>query len=412
MNILLKAPQQTINGTITLEGSKSISNRLLILRAMSENNFEIKNLSPGDDTDAMLRILTSDETLQDVGAAGTTMRFLTSYFAIQKGEKILTGSERMKNRPIGILVDALKKLGADISYLEKDGYPPLRINGKKLPGGKIDIRSDVSSQFISSLLMIAPKSEKGLQLELIGKIASLPYLMMTLKLMESLGAKYEMTGNTIHVFPGKYNGTDMQVESDWSAASYYYSICALNKNSEIKIKGLFKKSLQGDSVLLEIYNQLGVNSFFEDDILVLKQNNSVTDLFQFDFSDCPDLAQTVVVTCAGLGVPGKFSGLESLKIKETDRTQALAVELKKFGVEFIHDTNTTSDTWLLKGKTISNSEIQIKTYEDHRMAMCFAPLSLLYENIIIEEAGVVKKSYPSFWEDLSSLGFSSSISIG
>ncbi|MFN0274776.1 MAG: 3-phosphoshikimate 1-carboxyvinyltransferase [Chitinophagales bacterium] len=409
MNIFLKAPQQKISCAITLEGSKSISNRLLILRAMSEKYFAITNLSPGDDTEAMLRILGSHEMLQDVGAAGTTMRFLTSYFASKEGERILTGSERMKKRPIGILVEALQNLGADISYLDKEGYPPLKIKGKKLAGGKIQIKSDVSSQFLSSLLMVAPKLEKGLEMHLIGKIASLPYLLMTLKLMQALGAKYEMHGNVIKVLPGNYSANDMQVESDWSAASYYFSICALQKNAEIKIKGLFEKSLQGDSVLPEIYKQLGVESNFDGSVLTLKQKNTFTNFFEFDFSDCPDLAQTVVITCAGLGIPGKFHGLESLKIKETDRTQALALELKKFKVDFTADVDNS--TWSLNGKTVSDSGKKIKTYEDHRMAMAFTPLSLVHENIVIEDAEVVKKSYPSFWDDLSRLGFSC-VSVG
>lgn len=404
MNILLAAPTHTIRGNIILEGSKSISNRLLILRALSENNFEIQNLSPGDDTDAMLRILQSKEIIQNVGAAGTTMRFLTSYFAITDGEKILTGSERMKKRPIGILVDALQKLGADISYSENSGFPPLYITGKKLAGGKIEIRSDVSSQFLSSLLMIAPKMQNGLQMHLAGKIASLPYLLMTLKLMQALGADYTMHDNVIHVLPGTYKGENMQVEGDWSAASYYFSMCALQKKSEIQISGLFRKSLQGDSVLPEIYQKLGVTSTFQNENLIVKQTGNIVTHFEYDFSDCPDLAQTVAVTCAGLGVPATLHGLESLKIKETDRTKALAHELKKFGVQFIQADDPA--TWIVNGATVSDSEIKIKTYEDHRMAMSFAPLSLLHAQIVIEDAEVVKKSYPSFWDDVSSLGFS------
>lgn len=404
MNILLATPKHTIKGNITLEGSKSISNRLLVLRALSQNDFEIQNLSPGDDTDAMLRILRSKEIIQNVGAAGTTMRFLTSYFAITEGKKILTGSERMKKRPIGILVDALQKLGADISYSENTGFPPLHITGKKLAGGKIEIRSDVSSQFLSSLLMIAPKMQNGLQMHLTGKIASLPYLLMTLKLMQALGAEYSMQGNVIHVLPGTYKGENMQVEGDWSAASYYFSMCALQKNSEIQIKGLFENSLQGDCVLPEIYQQLGVTSTFQNETLLLKQTGNVVAHFEYDFSDCPDLAQTVAVTCAGLGVPAILHGLESLKIKETDRTKALSDELKKFGVQFIQADEPA--TWIVNGATVSDSEIRIETYEDHRMAMAFTPLSLLHNQIVIEDAEVVKKSYPSFWDDVSSLGFS------
>lgn len=403
MNYIVKAPPSSVRGSITLEGSKSISNRLLILRALSTKFFAINNLSPGDDTEAMQRLLASDHTTYDVGAAGTTMRFLTSYLALQKGEHILTGSERMKNRPIGILVDALRGLGASIEYLEKEGYPPLRITGKKLHGKKVTMRSDVSSQFISSLMMIAPVLENGLELELKGKIASLPYLMMTLKLMASMGAEYTVHDNVFTIQPGTYHSGDLTVEGDWSAASYYFSICALSPLSEIKINGLFEKSLQGDSVLPAIYDILGVKSSFENGSLILKQQSPTTDNFNFDFSDCPDLAQTVVVTCAGLGIPGTFSGLESLQIKETNRTAALAAELKKFGVEFKEES---SGKWVLNGKTKTDGTIHIETYEDHRMAMCFTPLCLLHEAVQIQEAAVVKKSYPSFWEDLSSLGFS------
>jgi 3-phosphoshikimate 1-carboxyvinyltransferase len=403
MRYLLKAPNGAVTGDITLEGSKSISNRLLVLRALSDAPFVITNLSPGDDTDAMLRILNSQDTTHDVGAAGTTMRFLTSYFSITSGARILTGSERMQNRPIGILVEALKHIGADIEYLKREGYPPLKIQGKNLLGGKIKIRSDVSSQYLSSLLMIAPRLVHGLELELEGKIASMPYLVMTLKLMESLGAVYFIKDNIIQVLPGKYTGKMMQVEGDWSAASYYYAICALQKGSMVRIHGLFENSLQGDSVLPAIYSQLGVQSSFAGDVLILQNNGYAANaLLAFDFSDCPDLAQTVAVTCAGLGVEGKFTGLESLRIKETDRTSALAEELKKFNVLFFEENGS----WILQGKTKINTGVSIKTYEDHRMAMSFAPLSVLHDNVIIEDVEVVKKSYPSFWTDLTSVGFS------
>ncbi|MFZ1634148.1 MAG: 3-phosphoshikimate 1-carboxyvinyltransferase [Chitinophagales bacterium] len=403
MKLIFKSVPSAIQGAIKLEGSKSISNRLLIMQALCPEGFEIDNLSPSDDTTTLKRLLSSNDTICDVGAAGTTMRFLTAYFAIKNQQHILTGSDRMKQRPIKLLVDALRDLGADIQYKEKDGYPPIEINGKKLSGGKVTIRADVSSQYISALLMIGPVLENGLELYLEGKIGSFPYINMTLRTMAKLGIQYKMDGNTIHVYTGNYVGKPMQAESDWSAASYFYGICALSKGSEIKISGLFKDSLQGDSVLPEIYNQLGVVSYFEDDILVLSQVDSYVDELIYDFSNCPDLAQTVAVTCAALGVPARFTGLESLKIKETDRTAALQTELQKFGVSFLPD----GEAWVLNGATVAGNDLTIHTYEDHRMAMCFAPLSLKHKNIIIEEPMVVKKSYPSFWSDLSSLGFES-----
>ncbi len=406
MNLTLQDTGKAVNGNITLEGSKSISNRLLILQALCENGFEIINLSPSDDTTTLNRLLRQDAAICDVGAAGTTMRFLTAYYAIGNKVKMLTGSERMQQRPIKILVDALNKLGAKITYENNSGYPPIKIVGQPVKGGALTIRADVSSQYISALLMIAPVLQNGLQLNLEGKISSLPYINMTLKTMETLGIKYAFEGNTINVFPGKYIGIKMQAESDWSAASYWFSVCALSKNSVLRISGLFKDSLQGDSVLPDIYKQLGVHAQFENDLLILKQQDVYTKHLDFDFSDCPDLAQTVAITCAALGIPAKFTGVESLKIKETDRTKALQIELAKFGVDFHEEHNA----WVLAGETSCSSPITIHTYEDHRMAMCFAPLAIKHESIVIENPDVVNKSYPSFWTDLSSVGFISSVS--
>ncbi len=426
MNLRLSAPEGLINGEIILEGSKSISNRLLIMQALSAAEVEfpnkynqsspitnhnyfgnnIQNLSPSDDTKTLLRLLNSVELINDVGAAGTTMRFLVAYFSIIKGERILTGSERMKNRPVRILVDALIVLGANIEYLEKEGYPPLKIIGNRIKGGKVKIRADVSSQYISALLMIGPVLEKGLILELDGKISSLPYITMTLKTMEKMGIKYVMNENEITVFPGKYNFEAMKAESDWSAASYYFSIVALSPGSKINIYGLLPESLQGDSVLTELYAELGVKSVFKNDMLQLHNTGIIKEEIVIDFSNCPDLAQTIAVTCAALGVKGRFSGLESLKIKETDRTTAISNELRKFGVSFYED----GDEWILHGKTSAQEAISIYTYEDHRMAMSFAPLVLKHKEIIIEEPDVVKKSYPSFWSTLMSIGFSTSVS--
>lgn len=399
--ILITAPKQPIHGNIRLEGSKSISNRLLLMQALCQEKFEIKNLSPSDDTQTLKKLISEHSKINDAGAAGTTMRFLISYYSILPGEWILTGSDRMKNRPVKILVDALRSIGADISYLENEGYPPLLINGIKLNGGKLQIRADVSSQYISSLMMIAPVLENGLELELTGKISSYPYIQMTLKTMAELGIRCEENGNVFKIYPGNYEAKTMIAESDWSAASYYFSIAALNKNSGIRIDGLFEKSLQGDSILTSLYKKFGVESYYENGIWILKNTGAIEKQFEFDFSDCPDIAQTVAVTAAALGVEVIFTGVESLKIKETDRTQALSDELKKFGVDFFK----RDGKWILKGETKTNETISIRTYEDHRMAMCFAPLSLKHD-LIIEEPDVVKKSYPSFWGDLTSLGFS------
>ncbi len=406
MELILKTPQKIITGSILLEGSKSISNRLLILQKLCPTGFNIENLSPSDDTKTLQKLLLSEEELLDVGAAGTTMRFLTAYFAITSGSRILTGSERMKKRPIKILVDALITLGADITYLEEEGYPPIRINGKKITGGKLAIRADVSSQYISALMMIGPLLENGLILELKGNIGSFPYINMTLKTMEQLGIKNKFHKNIITIFPGVYKSVNMKAESDWSAASYYFSICAMSPGSKLSIHGLMEMSLQGDSVLPEIYEKLGVTCNFKNNILELENAGDIAEELNYDFADCPDLAQTVAVTCAALGVNGKFTGVESLKIKETDRTQALSTELSKFGVDFFEEDGF----WILNGETSANVPVKINTYEDHRMAMCFAPLAIKHDQITIEDPMVVKKSYPSFWSDLESLGFTTSFS--
>ncbi len=399
--IKIKAPL-SIKGSVKLEGSKSISNRLLIMRALCGEPFVIKNLSPSDDTQTLQRLLDSNEYINDVGAAGTTMRFLISYFSILEGERILTGSERMKKRPVQVLVDALHSIGADIQYEGDEGFPPLKISGKKISGGKIKVRSDISSQYISSLMMIAPVLENGLELELTGKISSYPYINMTLKTMAMLGIRYEEHGNLFKIYPGTYTAHEMIAESDWSAASYYFSVCALCPQSVIRISGVLPDSLQGDHIVMDIYRRFGVESHFEKGVLILQQKYAAADSFEFDFSDCPDIAQTVAVIASALGVPAAFTGVESLRIKETDRTQALSDELKKFGVSFYQD----NDKWMLKGKIQPNDSVSVSTYEDHRMAMSFAPLSCVLPDLIIEEPDVVKKSYPSFWSDLASLGFS------
>lgn len=401
MKVLVSHPGSALNGTVELEGSESISNRLLIMRALSHRNFDIRHLSPSEDTQTLLSLLESDNTICDVGAAGTTMRFLTAYYALKPGARTLTGSQRMKQRPIHILVDALRSMGADIEYAEEQGFPPLKISGCRLTASAVRIRADVSSQYISAIMMIAPVLQHGLTIHLDGKHASFPYIRMTLRLMQSLGIDCSIDGNTIRIARGSYSAESVNVEGDWSAASYYFSMAALSANSKLRILGIDENSLQGDAVLPDIYRQLGVHTAFIQGGCELRQGGDVCTSFAYDFSDCPDLAQTVVVTCAALGIPGKFSGLESLKIKETDRTLALATELKKYDVHFYPD----GDTWILNGRIAGKPNTEIETYEDHRMAMCFAPLALL-QPLIICNNNVVKKSYPSFWDDISSLGFS------
>ena len=406
-DISIKATKQDIKGEIILTAGKSESNRVLMIRALCENHFEINNLAIAKDTETMMRLLESKDQIKDVGPAGTTMRFLTAFYANTPGDFILTASERMKNRPIKILVDALKDLGADISYLEKDGCPPLKIRGKKLNGGSIEIDGSVSSQYLSALIMIAPTLKEGLKINLKGKIASVPYLKMTLELIAFFGAKYTWEGACIHIEQGQYEAKNYTIEADWSAASYWYQIAALAKSAEIKIGGLKQKSLQGDSAIVEIFSRLGVESKFFDGGVVLNklQNFTLPDELVYDFSNCPDVAQTLASTVAGLGIKGHFTGLESLRIKETDRIEAIKVELAKFNiqVEVIGE-----DEIKIKAGKMESSNLEIDTYDDHRVAMSIAPLCLsVLKKIIIKEAEVVAKSYPDFWKDLNSVGLQS-----
>nr|MBP9549622.1 hypothetical protein [Chitinophagales bacterium] len=296
MKVGLTYTADALNASVELEGSKSISNRLLIMRALSKSDFEIKHLSPSDDTQTLLALLKSDNIICDVGAAGTTMRFLTAFFALQPGLRILTGSERMKKRPIHILVDALRELGAEIEYKEKEGFPPLKIEGKHLSANEVHIKADVSSQYISALMMIAPVLENGLTLHLEGKLSSFPYISMTLRLMQSMGIECSISENIISIAHGNYNAKNVHVEGDWSAASYYFSIVALSENSRLRILGIDENSLQGDAVLPQIYKQLGVTTNFNAGVCELQQTGNITSYFDYDFSNCPDLAQTVVVT--------------------------------------------------------------------------------------------------------------------
>ena len=389
---------------IIITGSKSESNRLLLLQALYPS-IEIINLSNSDDSTVMQKALTTSESEIDIHHAGTAMRFLTAFFAIQEGrEVILTGSSRMKERPIKILVDALNELEANISYVENEGFPPLKIKGSTIEKSKVSLPANVSSQYISALLLIAPKLKNGLQLTLIGKITSVPYINMTLELLNKKGVKTAFEGNTITVHPqAEITNRKSLVESDWSSASYYYSIVALSPiGTEIKLSSYEQNSLQGDSVLSEIYQDFGVTTSFINNSIVLRKSSieNHQSKIEYDLSNSPDIAQTIAVTCFGLGLGCHLKGLHTLKIKETDRLLALKTELEKLGAS----VNVTNDSLELETVTDIKSDIEITTYNDHRMAMAFAPLALK-TSLQIQDAMVVSKSYPTFWDDLKSIGF-------
>jgi len=412
MTISLHKPPGSVSGEVRLPGSKSISNRVLMIRAMQRASFGFENLSDSDDTrhllDALNTISTGSSTVIDIGHAGTDMRFLTAYLATREGTSYeLTGSERMQQRPIAELVNVLRALGAEISYKKQEGFPPLLIRGKKLEGGSASIRGDISSQFVSALLLIAPYFEKGLDLELTGEIVSKPYILMTTETMTLFGAQVSGTGNHIVVKPHAY--ADRQdtyvVESDWSAASYFYSMVALSPvGAKLSLHGLFANSLQADAACAKIYERFGVETSFGKQSLTLsKTREASSGIMAYDFTDCPDIAQTLACTCAALQVPFHFTGLQTLKVKETDRIVALQQELKKFGLHL----EATAHSLSFHGNPGLNPEpVQVATYSDHRMAMSFSPLALLHNHLSIEQADVVSKSYPQFWDDLRKIGFS------
>jgi 3-phosphoshikimate 1-carboxyvinyltransferase len=394
------------NIQIQLPSSKSISNRLLLINALSYSPFEIKNLSDSDDTKAMLGVLNSNSSTFDVGAAGTSMRFLTAFLSKIVGEWVLTGSERMKQRPIKTLVDALNQLGAKIEYIEKEGYPPLRIFGSNLEGGELELPGNVSSQYISALLMIAPTIENGLRLTLTGEIISRPYLEMTLALMKEFGVDSHWKGNVITVPQAPYQPKVITAESDWSAASYWYEIAALNPSIEVTLKGLKKISLQGDAQVKHLFEKLGVQTKFTKNGTVLKNTGNKPSRFNYNFINEPDLAQTFAVTCCLLNVPFQFTGLQTLKIKETDRITALINELQKLG--FVMTSNDTDDLkWDGTITEVQTEAIAINTYKDHRMAMAFAPAAYKYPNLVINDPMVITKSYPNYWEDIALAGITS-----
>lgn len=401
MNTLL-LPQKSEFGSvrIPLPSSKSESNRALVIDALTEGENQLSNLAEARDTQTMIRLLQNDPPVFDVLDAGTTMRFLTAYATVTNRKKVMTGTARMCERPIGILVDALRSIGAEIHYLNNEGYPPLAIHG--LPAqttNQVKIRGDVSSQYISAMLMVAPVLPLGLELELEGKVGSRTYIEMTLELMAQFGIEYSWNGNKISVPHQSYQPTAFAVESDWSGASYWFSLLACSDSGELFLEGLKENSLQGDSAIVDIMEFLGVKSTFQSGGVLL-QKQPIKGLKKWDFTHCPDLAQTVAVTCAILGQNAIFTGLESLKIKETDRVFALQQELGKFNAEL---KEIEPELYQVIPSVTMPHSVQIHTYEDHRMAMAFMPL-LTKTDVIIEDPSVVNKSYPSFWKHCSLAG--------
>jgi 3-phosphoshikimate 1-carboxyvinyltransferase len=405
-SLFIKKHTGKINCIITPPSSKSESNRVLIIDALTGGKCDLQNLSNARDTQTMIRLLKSGDYLLDVIDAGTTMRFLTAFCAVSGREAEMTGTERMCERPIKLLVDALRELGCSIEYKNKEGYPPLSIkkfDKNNIKTNHLKIRGDVSSQYITALLMVAPTLPKGMVLELEGKVGSKPYIEMTLALMKIFGvtAKTDWIKNTIEITPQHYIPSSYSVESDWSGASYWFSLAALAEESKIEIRGYKSDSLQGDRVIVAIAEKFGVKSTFTDKGLILEKT-SIVKSFEWDFTHCPDLAQTVAVICAAKGIECTMTGLESLRIKETDRITAIQNELQKFGGDLIeveknHKFKVVSNGFSVKGQTVA-------TYKDHRMAMAFAPLALLGD-VTIEGPEEVAKSYPDYWADLKKAGF-------
>ena len=403
MQLSLAHASKEIQGKLTITGSKSETNRLLLLQALYPE-LAIENKSNSDDSVAMEHALVSKENLKDIHHAGTAMRFLTAYFATKNESSIvLTGSQRMQERPIALLVDALRSLGADINYTKEEGYPPLEIIGKDLAGGKVSLPANISSQYISALLLIAPRLKQGLELELEDEITSLPYIKMTLALLKRVGITSTFEGKIIRIPNQEYISNPAQtVESDWSSASYWFSAIALCDKGEVELLNYREDSLQGDAVLRDIYAQLGVESKFNGSKLLLrkKENFVLPTSLELDLVEAPDIAQTIAVSCYGLGVACHLSGLHTLKIKETDRLVALENELSKLGASITIDEKSLR----LAGTQSFQANQAIDTYHDHRMAMAFAPLALKVP-LSINDAGVVSKSYPSFWEDMKTTGY-------
>lgn len=410
MQYKITAPER-IQATINLPASKSISNRVLMIHALAGGDTLSDNLSDCDDTEVIIRALAAMPYEIDIKAAGTAMRFMTAYLSVTEGKHLLTGTDRMKRRPIAPLVNALRYLGADIRYAGETGFPPLIINGKTLEGGRLEVPGNISSQYISALLMIGPALKEGLELHLMGEIISRPYIDLTLWTMQEFGAEAEWTDmDIITVRPQVYKSHPYLIENDWSASSYWYEMLALQgaSGSSIKLKGLTDGSKQGDSVVKYLFSLLGVKTTFDNKeegqptTVTLTRHRCLLPRLDYDFTGSPDLAQTFVVTCALLDIPFTFTGLASLKIKETDRIEALKAEMKKLGY-LIKDENNNTLRW--EGERCTPSLQPIDTYEDHRMALAFAPAACRFPGLRINNPGVVSKSYPHYWDDLRKAGF-------
>lgn len=401
MDIAIRFEQAGIGGDIVLPASKSISNRVLIVSALCDSSIPVHNLSDCDDTAVMLHVLNSDGSCFDVGHAGTAMRFLTAYLSRIAGKWEITGSARMKERPVAVLVDALNRLGARIEYKEKEGFPPLIIRGAYLQGGEIEIPASVSSQYISALMMIAPYMEKGLILQLKGQVVSRAYIAMTAAIMRQFGADVQSRGNTVVIRPCPYTPHSFTVEADWSSASYFYELLAVAGEGEVRLPGLSADSLQGDAQQVKLWEELGVETVFETDAVRLKARKTAIPAWEHDFTDMPDLAQSFAVACCLKKIPFSFTGLRTLRIKETDRIAALTAELAKLGYRLKAEGN---DGLVWDGACGEVKQKEIDTYQDHRMAMAFAPAARLFPGLIIRDKEVVAKSFPGYWEQLEKAG--------
>lgn len=401
MKITLNFKNKFLNGQVALPASKSISNRVLIINALADSALPIENLADCDDTNSMLRVLCSEENSFDIGHAGTAMRFLTAFLSRVVGKWMLTGSERMKQRPISVLVDALNQLGAHIEYAEKTGFPPLLIYGSYLQGGEIEIPASVSSQYISALMMIAPYMEKGLKIKLMGKVVSGTYIDMTVGIMKAFGANVSREDAFINIAPKHYIPVSYRVEADWSAASYFYELLAIAEGGEIHLPGLQKNSMQGDAWQIAVWKKLGIHTCFGEDEVVLTKVLPEIECLEYDFVEMPDLVQSFAVACCMLNMPFVFTGIETLRIKETDRIQALINELAKLGY-ILRAEGDSCLCW--KGEKGEINQIpEIATYHDHRMAMAFAPAALKHPDMVIVDKEVVTKSFPGYWEQLNKL---------
>ena len=410
MNIKISHPTKIAKGTINLTGSKSISNRALIIQALCKDKFEIDNLSNSKDTQTLVKLLDSEEIELNAGHAGTTYRFMTAYCAVTGRASILSGSERMHQRPIGELVEALKSLGANIEYVDNEGYPPLEIKKGEINKSEVQLKASISSQFITALLLVAPTLPNGLTITLESEPVSRPYIEMTLRMMEYFGVEHSWDDLVINIAPQDYVAKDYFVESDWSSASYLYAIAAISNEADITINGLTQQKLQGDSAISDMMTSFGIESTFTTrSVRITKSNNNVLPFYEYDFISQPDIAQTVAVIGAAKGTSLLMTGLQTLAIKETDRTKALKTELAKFDITFAKlplrfSQKKEVQYYMQEGKAVSNQEAVIETYDDHRMAMAFAPLAINFP-LVIQDKEVVRKSYPTYWDDLVQLGF-------